>query len=264
MPHTKSEAGKRRHDAQRVRPGDLVEEPAVKKPKRCKPEDIRCVKFNRMLKTEDGKTAALIKNVFSSTEMDQLARFLLEGENATAWKVHKDKTRGPKPFFITGKWIMQGNAVPGAKIHPAGKAGKRAPEICARTHTFLLPFAERTAAVLRKRRPDIVGILDALPPKARSIGDFPLFMAVQGVARMHKDTNDLVSVLFLIKSEGKGGELEIGGTRTCFDWKVGDAIILDSSKLYHGTREFTGKPLDRIVGLFIIHKSILRVCGLIE
>jgi len=39
---------------------------------------------------------------------------------------------------------------------------------------------------------------------------------------MHKDSNDLVSFLFLIQSDDEcGGGLEIGGTAQCFDWRVG-------------------------------------------
>ena len=105
-------------------------------------------------------------------------------------------------------------------------------------------------------------ILEALPVEARQFSFFPLFMATQGIACIHKDTNDVLSFLFLIKSDGTGGELEIAGTGHCFAWKVGDAIILDSSDLAHGTCEFSGLPTERLVGLFIIHKTMLRVCGL--
>jgi hypothetical protein len=80
---------------------------------------------------------------------------------------------------------------------------------------------------------------------------------------MHTDPNDLISFLFLIQMDANcGGGLEIGGTGNCIDWKVGDAILLDSAGLMHGTRNYTGDTDNRLVGIFIIHKNYLRINGI--
>lgn len=234
----------------------------MKRPKRCSEEGVRHIKYSRKLSTYNGKKAIFLKGVFTVTEMQKLARFLLE-DNEDGWEFKNDKKRGPKCFFITGMWTEQGHCNPGDPIHPARLAGKRPEETTQRTHAFLQPFAERACTATRKHRNDLLPVLNELPQSVRVFQDFPLFMAAEGMARMHKDENDFVSFLFLMKSEGEGGELEIGGARTCFDWKVGDAILLDSALLYHATRKFQGRTKDRVVGLFIIHKSLLRVCGIL-
>jgi len=79
---------------------------------------------------------------------------------------------------------------------------------------------------------------------------------------MHKDNKDMVSVLFPVEmEEGKGGQLEMGGTNRCFDWQVGDCVVVDSQHYTHGSRRFFGqKP--RIVGIFIIHLEFLRLFGI--
>ena len=81
---------------------------------------------------------------------------------------------------------------------------------------------------------------------------------------MHRDMNDYVSVLVhLSTTPNCGGGLEIGGSKICLNWDVGDVIILDSSKLVHGTQCFVGDLNDRIVGLWIVHKTILRLYSII-
>ena len=74
---------------------------------------------------------------------------------------------------------------------------------------------------------------------------------------------DVIScVVFRIVTENNfGGGLEIGGTSLCFGAKVGDATLLDSDELLHGSREYQGDPNERLVGVFSIQKSYLRLKG---
>jgi hypothetical protein len=60
--------------------------------------------------------------------------------------------------------------------------------------------------------------------------------------------------------------LEIGGTGYAFNLREGDICIMDSSSLYHGSRDYDGmedpskaNPADRVVGIFILWKSYLRL-----
>lgn len=224
-------------------------------------DDVCRIKHNCILHVDESQ-AILIRNVYTPSEMQGLQE-LLACKHHTSWEWRNDQSRGPKSFFISGKWTVQGHARPGKdRLYLAGKAGKRPAIQCCQVHTSLLPLAERAAALLQKHRPDLMHILESLPEEACTVFFFPLFMATLGVANIHKDQNDLISFLFLIKSDGKGGELEIAGTGKCFSWQVGDAIILDSSALAHGTCDFFGDcPEDRMVGLFIVHKIVLRLCS---
>ena len=82
------------------------------------------------------------------------------------------------------------------------------------------------------------------------------------MAKIHKDFNDLVSILLLMRNNGKGGGLYLGGEDKVFFWQVGDTVILDSSKIPHGTHTFEGEPQqDRMVGIFIVHWQLLWLCG---
>ncbi len=129
-------------------------------------------------------------------------------------------------------------------------------------HQPMILAGEHISAVLRRCRDQLVPILDNIPAGEKVFGDFPLFMATCGVARMHFDRNDVVSILVLLSSPANsGGGLELGGTSKVLNWEVGDAIILDSADLAHGTRDFVGDLDERIIGLFILHKPLCRVLG---
>jgi len=207
-----------------------------------------------------GRQVALLKGVWTRDSMGRLAEFLLSYKNA--WQFKLDKRRGPKYFFITGRWCAQGRfRWKKDKTYLAGIAGKLdVPNGYPEINEFVQSWGETASLLLRRKRPDLCAALDALPVEEKKFGDFPLFMAARGAAKMHKDLNDVVSVLVLIKSTPNcGGGLEIGGANMYLDWDVGDAIILDSSELVHGTREYLGNIQDRIVGIFILHKAMLRI-----
>jgi hypothetical protein len=62
--------------------------------------------------------------------------------------------------------------------------------------------------------------------------------------------------------------LEIGGTGYAFNIREGDICIMDSSSLYHGSRDYNGAEdpseanlTDRVVGIFILWKSYLQLKG---
>jgi len=168
-------------------------------------------------------------------------------------------------IFITGRWCAQGHFRPDIdKTYLAGKAGKLdGPDGFPEINKFVRQWGVDASLLLRKFRPDLVPALDQLPEEEKIFGDFPLFMAARGMAKMHTDINDVVSVLFVMKSEPNcGGGLEIGGSDLVFEWEVGDIIILDSADLVHGTRDYLGSIDSRIVGIFILHKSMLRISGI--
>jgi len=219
--HRRSREAKQRRSRKRVRHISEVEETKASKgkqqtPKLCKEENLRRVRFGTAIHTTNNKYAGLIKGAFSAKQMESLAKCLLE-ENADGWEDKKDPSRGDKIFFITGSWTAKGHFIPGVdKIYPAGQAGKRPLERRQPCHNALLPFAQTAASLLRRHRPELMPTLDQLPAQVRIFDLFPLFMSTQGVAKIHKDRNDFVTFLFLIKSDGTGGELEIIGTNICF------------------------------------------------
>lgn len=199
-----------------------------------------------------------IKHAFPVEKMKNLARELLKNK---LWEFKADRRRGPKDFFITGRWHQQGHTRPGIdKTYPAGKAGKAPLDNRQPVESILDDLTRRACDLLAQYRPDIVELLgDIENDPDFSYGFFHLFMAARGLARLHKDQNDIVSLMFLIQSPGSGGELEIGGTGTAIGWQVGDVVIMDTADITHGTRDFFGEDSGRIVGLFIIHKPFLRL-----
>ena len=165
-------------------------------------------------------------------------------------------------FFVLSvilfRWTAQGHSATGDPIHPAGRAGKDAASR-AFLRELMAPLAEVASDLLRKYRPSVVEIL---PPGPDDFGIFPLFMCPAGLSKLHRDKNDMISFLFLIRAEkGKKGGLELGGLELGLKWEVGDVIIIDSQTLPHGSRDYGGDSKERMVGLFIIHKSMLRVRG---
>ena len=62
--------------------------------------------------------------------------------------------------------------------------------------------------------------------------------------------------------------MEIGGTGYAFNINCGDVLMMDSDGLWHGSRDYLGDenpgvsgPNDRVIGIFILHKSYLRFKG---
>ncbi|MGZ4849754.1 MAG: hypothetical protein ACXV2C_00010 [Candidatus Bathyarchaeia archaeon] len=193
------------------------------------------------------------------------------------WQWRDDSTRGPKDFIITGRWTAQGHNRFGIDpTYAAGVAGKLEAAAGGQCPTglndCLAQYAIKASTLLRRWRPDIIEILESKTTKKEGafydedspFGYFHLFMSPRGVAKMHVDRNDLVSLLFLISSDpNSDGSLEIGGSQHCFDWTVGDLVILDSASLYHGTRRYTGEFDNRIVGIWMIHKTFLAATGVL-
>jgi len=262
MPHKRSYGSKRRREEKRVRAGCMQEEgPVEKKPRRCSEGEIQQIRYLRCLRSPEGKTAVLLRKVFPPEQMANLAHLLLD-DYASAWQYIDDRTRGPKKFFILGKWCQRGHYTPGIdRLYPAGEASQLPEPDVQRIVSNLSTCALAATAYLKRFTPQHYELVNQLPSDARPFFAFPLFMAVKGVARMHRDSNDLVAFLFLIKSDGDGGELELGYTGKCLRWQVGDAVLLESSKLWHGTRSFIGG--DRVVGIFIIHRVVLQLYGLL-
>jgi len=222
------------------------------------------VKTNRYIEyIEVGKgnqkfKAHYIRGVFAKHEMQELAQALDESKH---WEHRKDKTRGDKDFFITGRWAAQGHARHGIDHdYPAGKAGKsdQTERNNVKINEILARLSVKASMILRKYRLDIFNVVDGLDSP---YGLFHLFMTPRGVSKMHRDKNDLISLMFLMRKSKNGGELEMGGTDHGIDWDIGDVILLDSSKIPHGTRSFDVAKDSRMVGLFIIHKSYCRLHG---
>lgn len=205
--------------------------------------------------------AVFLKDMISQESCQSLATHLLE--DPFMWEFRKEPKRGDKDFIITGKWAQQGHGRPGIDhSYTAGKAGNFVATSSQYTN-FNDPMVEagkHLTSVLNTHRPDLKQALDELPDSEKIFGTFPLFMAAKGAAGMHSDSNDLVSFLILLStSENCGGGLEIGGSGCVFNWKIGDGIILDSALLPHGTCNYIGDLSERIVGIWIIHKRLLRL-----
>jgi len=197
------------------------------------------------------------KAVFSPEEMRNLASALLVSEYR---EDRTDKICGLKPFYINGLWTQQGHTQPGIDCsHPAGEAGRAASEGKPdAVRDLLQPLAARATLFLQRFRADIAGLVGDM---GNPYGSFHLYMASRGVSNMHRDENDLISFMFLIQSPGKGGQLEMGGTKHAIAWEIGDAILMDTSSVYHGSRAFEGDENERLVGLFIIQKTFCHLHG---
>lgn len=198
------------------------------------------------------KSAVFLKGIFAKEDCDKLCDVLLnEGEKL--WEFKKDNVRGSKEYFTTGEWNALGHHMPSEPIYPAGKAGKameKNPEYYSTMDKLIKDFSMKITELIKKHRPDV---FDEVGSKL-CYGGVHLLIVPRGVSKMHKDVNDKLSILVLLKSEGDGGELELGGTKLAIAWNVGDVIILNSADIWHGSRKFSGFIGDRIVADFIIKK----------
>jgi len=263
MTHHRATEGKKKKVQKRVRKRQFKVKYGSRDLKEPSSQPKSIIAHGKFIDGRTGYQAIFLKSVWSTDSMGSLSEFLLDYTDA--WQFRQDHARGPKYFFITGRWCAQGHFRPGIdKTYLAGNAGKcDVPEGFPEINLFVKQWGVEASLQLRKYRPDLIPALDLLPEDEKIFGDFPLFMAARGVAKLHTDMNDVVSVLFLMKGVPNcGGGLEIGGADIVFEWEIGDIIILDSADLVHGTREY-GQDIDsRIVGIFILHKSMLRICDI--
>ena len=195
-----------------------------------------------------------VKNVFSTQEMENLLNVM---KRCDYWQA-RDDARGVRETTITGMWAEQGHSTPVYPLHPAGVGGKS--EECMETLNILLrKLAKILEPIIERKRPDVYEVLREHGLLDLGIGMFHLFMSPIGSCRMHKDKNDFLSVVVGITTPAAGGALEIGGSGYCFNIRCGDILILDSDSLYHGSRHYSGTPEERVVGIFILHRSVLRL-----
>ena len=193
--------------------------------------------------------------------MHNLATALLK---SSLWQFKDDTKRGPKPFYFARNWTARGHGVSGGEVFQAGgKVNSNALyEERKEVEDILLDLCPHVCQLLKKYRPDITNLFQNYTENDPDFlfGYFHLFMAAQGLSTMHKDSNDLISFMFVIKQkEEAGGELEVGGTNKAIAWEVGDGIFMDTADLFHGSRQFEGPEEERLVGLFIIQKPFMRV-----
>jgi hypothetical protein len=169
-----------------------------------------------------------------------------------------DPNRGNAQMFV-GLWAHKNNHRPGNLVFPAKKGGKFE---YYRDEPYFTPFlevlGEKITLLVMQHRPDLFLPLDKYGWRG-FFGMFHLFMCGRGAVKFHRDCNDYISVLFLIKfpKEAKGGGLQIKEAKRCFNWGVGDIVIMDTH-LSHGTRHFQGEKKDRLVGIFLIQWKYLR------
>jgi hypothetical protein len=171
------------------------------------------------------------------------------------------KKQGGKSYIITGEWNALGHCRPNIDpIYPAGKAGKL--EVKRGSQTLLnklSPFAQKASVCVRKHRPDVDHLVGDLTfPFDR----YHLFMCTKGGSGFHRDPNDIYAFIFVIECDDSAsdrGMLEIGGVGVGFKFGVGDAIMVDSKALEHGTVGYLNKG--RMVGIFIVHRSFLYLHG---
>jgi len=204
--------------------------------------------------SEEVGSVLYINAFFTVEECASLSDHLVTNDNL--WEYREDTKQGPKAYLIAGVWTAQGQTSYGkGQTYAAGLAGKWVAEDPDR-QSFYDPMASwgvRLCGLLQSFRPDAFSLLQQVPISEKPIGGFPLFMAAQGIAKMHCDNIDYVSILVLIRTTSTdcGGGLEISGSKTCINWVVGDVIIIDSAKLMHGTQAYTGDPDDRIVAMWL-------------
>lgn len=179
--------------------------------------------------------------------------------------MQKDKRRSDgednRRYFVAGRWAAVGRSRAGIdKPHwakPGGDISNMDPELL----VLLRHFGEVATGLLARYRPDIVEILRRFSFED-VFGLFHIFFSPKGATKLHRDPNDFICFVFPVEAEDNlQGGLEIGETSVCFQAKVGDATLLDSDELLHGSREYRGDPSKRIVGIFSIQKSYLRLRG---
>ena len=223
----------------------------------------RCIFSSTNMVLQEGDVtsrATFLKKVLPTSTLSKMALLIKDYPELFEWK--KDNARGPKKFLIKGEWNAQGHSRPTDKAYNAGVASElmlKETDKYRELEELVAQISVYANSYLRLFRPDLCCILDV--QKFRSVyGYFHLFMIPQGTAYMHNDRNDVVAFLFLISiPDDSYGGLELGGTGHYCSWKVGDCVLLDSSKVYHGTRNFIGNVNERFVGIFILHSTFLSM-----
>jgi hypothetical protein len=208
---------------------------------------------------EEGEVESLSLGEGSREEVREEER--MEREEREVEERGKRREKAGKTYVaITGEWDELGHCNPlkkKHKVHPAGKAGKL--EFKEGTTVLLdalKPLAAKASDCLRKYRPDVEEVIG---PLTFPFDRYHLFMCSEGGSGFHRDPKDYVSFIFVIECSGKRGILELGGLGDAFKFSVGDAILLDSRALEHGT---IGEIEEgRKVGLFIVHRTFLYLLG---
>lgn len=207
--------------------------------------------------------AHFLPKLFCVDKVGHLGALLRKEEQF--WELKEDARRlqsnNKRNYFTAGRRAAQGHSRAGIDpVHwarPGGDISKLDPELL----LLLAEFSAMASNAVEKYRPEMSEIL------RRSFfsdifGLFHIFFAVEGAVKLHRDPNDFISFIFPIEMESNaGGGLEIGGTSLCFQAKVGDATLVDSDLLLHGVRKYQGDPSARLVGVFAIQKSYLRLKG---
>jgi len=218
----------------------------------------------------DTAPARFQKGCFPVSDIQTLAGLLTADEEL--WQFRKDTKRGPKNFFITGCWTATGHFRQFLdKTYHTGKAGKffasgkHEVQGIENPSPLLVQLSVIANKYFKLFKPKLYEAISKLAPEYKQLfefGCFHMFMAIEGDSLMHTDDKDALSFLLPIQLEERaGGQFEIGGTRTCFDWKPGDGLIIDSRQYTHGSREYEGEA-KRIIGLFIVHLEFLRFVGI--
>jgi hypothetical protein len=205
--------------------------------------------------------ADFLKEVFSKEQMKELEVKIRNNDHL--FEKAEDTTRRNYSLFI-GHWASRNYHKPGNPVYPAGKGGWS--DFLAEEpifHYLLENLGERATEKMKENRPEL--FLPLIESGWRgSYGMFHLFTCVKGASKYHIDRNDYVAFLFLISNgetciERCKGGLELKDAKRCFNWKVGDAVILDSRTLTHRARHFQGNKKERLVGVFIIIENILKL-----
>lgn len=205
------------------------------------------------------------RKCFTSQKMATLRRLMLS--ESKFWTEKLDPSRSLessslRSYFLAGRWTAQAHDRPGVdSIYWAGSGGSINNFESECTLPFLEKLAAKASSKLCRFCPELCSKLDSVPYRD-VFGYFHLFMGTAGGSKMHCDRNDLISFLFMIdRSPGPSGGFELGGTDVVFKFDVGDAIILDSCAFPHGSRGDVFSMSNRLVGIFVIHKSMMRILG---
>ena len=209
-----------------------------------------------------------MKGIFTSKEMKELQQALFK---VNYWEL-KNCKQGQKVIAYSGHWNVQAHFDPEKdRSYGAGVGGKIEEKLENPVlQSILENLGIKASAELHRFRKDIVIPMEEENLTNLDFGFFHMFMCACGASFDHIDDNDFVAGAFLINIGKKtvGGGIDLPNYKLSINLRVGDLLIMDSNTIRHGsfrydTFENSENPTvdDCLVGLFVIHRSYLKLLG---
>ena len=222
------------------------------------------------IRTLENKSARchFLKNVFTPSEMKELQDALFA---ANYWE-SGDCKQGRRAIAYSGHWNAQAHFDPDFDQPYGAGIGRKVEERLENPilQGILESLGQKVSGQLRKYRKDIVIPLEEERLENLDFGFFHLFMCACGASLPHTVDNDFVSCAFVVNIGKKtvGGGIDFPDLKLSLNLRVGDLLIMDSDVISHGSFRYQGSedPInptldDRLVGLFVIHRSYLKLLG---